>query len=142
MPFREKIAWLTLISMAIAYGVYFTILGTHLAAGLPHLLQIVWWFGSVTAVQLVVVIVGSIALAITARRDARTRADERDKAVARRGATIAYYVLMVEMILVGVVMPFTEPAWKIINAALIALVAAEAVRLITVILSYRRGWHG
>ena len=46
------------------------------------------------------------------------------------------------MILVGVVMPFTEPAWKVVNAALLAIVIAEAVSLVLVINSYRRGWHG
>ena len=51
-------------------------------------------------------------------------------------------MLIVGMILVGVVMPFTEPAWKIVNTALLAIVIAEAVCQIVVLVSYRRGWHG
>jgi hypothetical protein len=40
------------------------------------------------------------------------------------------------------VMPFSEPAPKIVNTALLAIVIAEAVNHILVLLSYRRGWHG
>ena len=81
-------------------------------------------------------------LAIRARREAQAKPDERDRAIARRGASVAYFVLMAGMILVGVVMPFGDPRWKIINAALLSLVIAEATRHVLVILSYRRGWHG
>jgi Na+-translocating ferredoxin:NAD+ oxidoreductase RnfD subunit len=55
---------------------------------------------------------------------------------------IGYYVLLVGMLVVGVAMPFTEPAWKIVNAALLAVVLAEVVRDGVILLSYRRGWHG
>jgi len=49
---------------------------------------------------------------------------------------------MAGAILVGVVMPFTEPPPKIVNTALLAIVIAEAVNHFLVLLSYRRGWHG
>ena len=87
-------------------------------------------------------IVGSIVIAVMARKEAGAPADERDRAITRRGTTVGYYVLIVGMILVGVVMPFTEPAWKIVNTALLAIVIAEAVCQIVVLVSYRRGWHG
>jgi len=99
-------------------------------------------FGGVTIVQAIVVAIVSAVLGIQARREAQAKPDERDRAIARRGASVAYFVLMVGMILVGVVMPFGDPRWKITNAALLSLVIAEAVRYILVILSYRRGWHG
>ena len=46
------------------------------------------------------------------------------------------------MILVGIVMPFSDRGWQIVNAAFLAIAVAEAVRLAVIILSYRRGWHG
>ncbi|MBO9711299.1 hypothetical protein [Sphingomonas sp.] len=140
MAFREKTAWLTLVCMVIAYTTYFTLMGLRPAP--PTNMEIIVTFGAVTVAQAVAVIVGMIVIAVTATREANQPADERDKAIARRGASIAYYVLMVEMILVGVVMPFTEPAWKIIQTALLALVIAQGVQLAVVLLSYRRGWHG
>lgn len=142
MAFREKTAWLTLASMVVAYTIYFAMIGRVAEHGSPHLLDIIWVFGPIAAAQAVVVIIGSIALAVQAGGEARAPADERDRAIARRAANIAYYVLLVGMILVGVVMPFTDTPFKTVNAALLAIVLAEGIRNAIVLLSYRRGWHG
>jgi hypothetical protein len=142
MAFREKIAWVTLATMVVAYGVYFGMLASTARAGPPRVVHMLAWFAGVTIAQVIVIAIVTAMLAILAHREANARADERDRAIARRAGNIAYYVLMVGMILVGVVMPFSEPSWKIINAALGALVIAEATRYVLVILSYRRGWHG
>lgn len=142
MAFREKIAWLTLATMAVAYGAYFGIIGPAAGFGEARMVDIIWSFGLVAAAQAVAMIAGAILLAVLARREAQAPADERDRAIARRGATIGYYVLIVGIILVGVVMPFSSPPWKIVNAALAAIVLAEAVHQGVVLLSYRRGWHG
>ena len=105
--------------------------------------KLVWAIGYVIVFSIVVNILARIVLSIVRREEFKDeRSDERDRAIARRAGNSAYYVLMVGVILVGVVMPFSEPAWKIINAALLSLVVAEAVRYILIILSYRRGWHG
>lgn len=139
MAYREKIAWLTLVCMAITYTLYFSLI-----AGRPpgNMFDIIKLFGGVTIVQAAVVVAGSAWIAIRAGGNNARIMDERDRAIARRGATVAYYVLLVGMILVAVVMPFTETAWKIVNTGLLAIVIAEAVRLILILLSYRRGWHG
>ncbi len=145
MAFREKIAWVTLGSMLVAYTVYFTLLATVFdptAPERPQTVQMLLLFGGVTIAQVIVVIVATSVLAIRAHREAQAKPDERDRAIAQRGASVAYFVLMVGMILVGVVMPFSEPSWKIINAALLSLVIAEATRYVLIIASYRRGWHG
>jgi len=145
VAFKEKLAWVTLVSMLIAYSIYFALLALYVDPGPPagpRPMQMLMLFGGVTIVQAIVVAVVSAVLGIRARREAQAKPDERDRAIARRGASVAYFVLMVGMILVGVVMPFGEPQWKIVNAALLALVLAEAVRYTLVIVSYRRGWHG
>jgi uncharacterized membrane protein len=142
MAFREKIAWLTLGTMLVAYAIYFGIAGPRIGFGEERMLDIVWAFGPVALAHAAATIIGAIAIAIHSRKEASAPADERDRAIARRGASIGYYVLIVGMILVGVVMPFTEPAWKIVNAALLAIVLAEVVNTMVVLASYRRGWHG
>lgn len=142
MAFREKIAWVTLATMAVAYGVYFSMLASAARAGPPPVVNMLVLFAGVTIAQVIAIAIIMAVLAIRTHREANAPADERDRAIARRGASVAYFVLIVGMILVGVVMPFSEPSWKIINAALLALVLAEATRYILVILSYRRGWHG
>lgn len=142
MAFREKMAWLTLATMAVAYGVYFGIVGPAAGFGERRMLDIIWSFGLIATAHAAAMIVGAIIIAVTATKEAQARADERDRAIARRGATIGYYVLIVGMILVGVVMPFSEPPWKIVNTALLVIVIAELVDQTVVLLSYRRGWHG
>lgn len=139
MAYREKTAWLTLLCMIVAYGIYFPMMALRETP--PTLFDILWSFGIIAGLQAVAVIIGSVVLAIQTEPAAR-RADERDKAIARRGASAGFYVLMAGTILVGVVMPFSEPAPKIVNTTLLALVIAQAVSLVLVLMSYRRGWHG
>src|SRR3546814_9018425 len=104
--FREKTAWLVLASMGAAYTLYFgMILSVHPAG--REVVPMLWLFGRITLVQLVVVIAGSIFIAVRTPKEARDRADERDRAIARRGGAAGYYVLMVGMILVGIVMDRT-----------------------------------
>jgi hypothetical protein len=138
MAWREKTAWITLVAMVTAYSVYFAVIG---GSALPAI-SILALFGAVTVVQVITVIVVTSVWAILSGQDARAKADERDRAIARRGAGIAYYVLMAGVITVGVVAPFRDAGWRITNAALFALVIAETARQVIVVISYRRGWHG
>ncbi|WP_230771857.1 hypothetical protein [Sphingomonas sp. Leaf4] len=138
MAWREKQAWLALSVMVVAYGAYFALV----AASQRSMLDMLLLFGGVATAQAVIMIVGSILLAVRAGKEARAKADERDRAIDRRGTRIAYFVLLTGMIVVGVVMPFSKQGWQISNAALLALVAAEIVRYGVVVASYRRGWHG
>ncbi|HEY0012335.1 MAG TPA: hypothetical protein VGB79_05725 [Allosphingosinicella sp.] len=141
MAFREKMAWLTLVTILIAYGVYFGLVGPAADFGRNRLIDVIWSFGAVALAHAAAVIVGSIAIAVTSTKEARAPADERDRAIARRGSTFGYYVLLAGMIHVGVVMPFSEPSWRIVNTALLAIVVAEVARDVVILLSYRRGWH-
>ena len=141
MTYKEKTSWLMLVAMVLAYSLYFGLVIAGHPAG-KSLFAMLWLFGTIAATQAVVVIIGCIWLAIEARKLPRARIDERDRAIAARGTAISYYVLLTAMIVVGVVMPFTEPAIKIVNTALFGIVLAELVGLIVVVTSYRRGWHG
>ena len=142
MAFREKMAWLTLVTMLIAYGIYFGLVGPAVDFGRHRLIDVIWSFGLVAVGHAIAMIVGSIAIAVSATKEANAPADERDRAISRRASMIGYYVLLLGTILVGVVMPFSEPPWKIVNTALLAIVIAELVRDSVIVLSYRRGWHG
>lgn len=141
MTYKEKASWLMLVAMVLAYSLYFGLIITGHPAG-KSLFAMLWLFGTIAATQAVVVIIGCIWLAIEARKLPRARIDERDRAIAARGTATSYYVLLTAMIVVGVVMPFTEPPIKIVNTALFGIVLAELVGLIVVVTSYRRGWHG
>ena len=142
MAFREKIAWVMLAALCIAYGAYFLVLGPSVAFGENNLVDVVWSFGPVAVAHALITIIGSIAIAVTVPRDAKRPADERDRAISQRSNAIGYYALLVGLIFVGVIMPFSEPPFKIINMALAVLVLVEILRYGTTLVSYRRGWNG
>ncbi|HEY0594891.1 DUF2178 domain-containing protein [Sphingopyxis sp.] len=141
MTYTEKKSWLMLVAMLLAYGLYFGLILAGHPAGYDKFAML-WLFGTIAATQAVVVIAGHVWLAIGARKLPPSRVDERDRAIAARGAKISYYILLTGTILVGVVMPFTEPPMKIVNTALFAIVIAELIGLLVIVTSYRRGWHG
>lgn len=141
MTFREKTAWLNVIAMVAAYTLYFGLILSGHAAG-REVFPMLWLFGSIATAHAITVIVGTIILSAQAPGSERARADERDRAIRRRGATIAYYVLLAGMMIVGVYMPFVESGVPLANAGLFAIVAAELVNSVIVLISYRRGWHG
>lgn len=141
MTFREKTAWLNVIAMLAAYTVYFGLLLSGHPAG-REVFPMLWLFGSIAIAHAATVVVGTVILSAQAPKSERARADERDRAIRRRGAAMAYYMLLVGMMVVGVYMPFVESGVPLANAGLFAIVAAELVNSIVVLLSYRRGWHG
>lgn len=141
MNFREKTAWLNVIAMTVAYIVYFGLLLSGHPAG-REVLPMLWLFGSIAVAHAITVIVGTIILSAQAPKSERARADERDRAIRRRGAAAGYYVLLVGMIVVGVYMPFVDSGVSLANCGLLAIVLAELVNSVVVLMSYRRGWHG
>jgi uncharacterized membrane protein len=141
MNFREKTAWLNVVAMTAAYTLYFGLILAGHPAG-REVFPMLWLFGSIAIAHAVAVIIGTIILSVRAPKSERVRADERDRAIRRRGATIAYYVLLVGMMVVGVYLPFVESGVPVANAGLFAIVLAELVNSVVVLMSYRRGWHG
>jgi hypothetical protein len=137
MPYREKTAWLSLAAIAITFTPYFAIVAISPQTALPDLRQL-GLFATVVISQAVILTVGHIYLALQRPQEARTPPDERDRAISTRSITAAYYVLIVGMIVVGCVMPFSSGGWRIINAAVFMIVLAELVHYGAAVLSYRR----
>ena len=100
------------------------------------------WFALTVGCQAVILAVGHGVLRWRHAADARAPADERDRAISRRSLGAAYYVLIAGVILVGCVMPFQSAGWRLINAAVAAIVLAEVVRYGVAAYCYRRGFHG
>ncbi len=139
MPYREKIAWLSLIAMAVTFGPYFTIVATGVLPkeALPDVRQLII-FGVAAVAQALIIGAGYLYLRSVYPEDARMPPDERDRAIMSRAISVAYYVLLGGVILVGVIMPFSSGGWSIINAALFMIVLAEIVHSGVVVVSYRR----
>ena len=138
MSYREKIAWLSLIAMAVAYGPYFMFVARDPAPWepLPHLHPL-GLFALVSIVRMLILGAGYLYLRLASPREERLPLDERDRAIEHRSLSAAYYVLIVGMILVGCFMPFNSAGWTIVNAAIFWIVAAEVVHYSVVVTSYR-----
>lgn len=139
MAYREKIAWLYLIAMAITFGPYFVLVASDPPPAdlLPNLPQLRMLAVAALA-QMVLIGIGYLVLRRATPPEARPPLDERDRAIKKRSIEYAYYALIVGMILVGCVMPFDSGGWKIVNAAIFMILAAEIVHHGCVAFSYRR----
>lgn len=135
---RERFAWIWLVTLVVVFGVYFTgvTLGreTWQAQGM---LQKIGWLA------LTLGSMGVVALAAWLFTRRGGEVDERDRLIELRASSVAYYVLMAGMIVVGCVLPFVAGGWQIVHAALLAIALAEIVQGGLVVFWYRRGgWHG
>jgi len=139
MPYREKIAWLSLFAMVVTFGPYFAIVaaGGRPAQPLPDLRQLGLYAATAIA-QMLILSAGYLYLRLRFPQEARTPPDERDRAIMNRSMSSAYYVLIAGMIVVGCLMPFNSSGWSIVNGALFMIVAAEIVRKSVTVFSYRR----
>jgi hypothetical protein len=139
MPYREKIAWLSLIAMAVTFGPYFALVGTRYRSSglLPDMGQLEL-YAVAAFVQMAILGAGRLYLRRGSPLDAGSAPDERDRAIEQESIRFAYYVLIVGMILVGCVMPFKSSGWSIVHAALAMIVAAEVVHYGSVVFGYRR----
>ena len=141
MSFREKAAWMTLVAMVVAYGGYFIAIEMNQPYDDRKMLLFIGLFAAASVLRLVIEFGGRLVLASLAPEDARAPVDERDRAIARRSASVAYWALMAGMVHVGIAMPFSQFGWSVANAAIFAIVLAELIRCSVMVYGYRRGWH-
>jgi hypothetical protein len=136
MSFREKSAWISLLSMAGIYGVYFwSVIHARPEARGLH-------FGGLlgTIVALVVVqIVLTVGVAIFAPTEANAPRDERDKLIELRAMRVAYAALSTSVAFACFFGGFIPPIVFNANILLFILVAAEIMRSTCQIVQYRRG---
>lgn len=138
MPYREKVAWLSLLSMLAVFIPYFTWSSLHPPGPeIPNLKQMALY--AVTSLSWVAILgIGHLLLRRSAPGEAKLPMDERDTAIAHKARGYGYGVLITGMIVVGGFMPFTNAGWEIANTAFFMIVLAEAVFSITIIRAYRR----
>jgi hypothetical protein len=136
MSFREKSAWISMLSMSGIYGFYFwSVIHAGPQAGGFH-------FGGLlaTVIALVVVqVVLTVAVAIFTPREAKAPRDERDKLIELRAMRVAYAGLATSVALACFFGAFNPPIVFNTNSLLFILVTAEIMRSACQIIQYRRG---
>jgi hypothetical protein len=135
MSFREKSAWISMLSMLAIYGFYFwSVIHAGPQAGGFH-------FGGLleTIIALVVVqIVLTVAAAIFTPKEAKAPRDEREKLIELRAMRVAYSGLATSVALACFFGAFDPPILFNTNALLFMLVTAEILRSACQIVQYRR----
>jgi hypothetical protein len=137
MSFREISAWISLVTVAVCFGVYFGAIATGAVSprgfGALHLLLL-------CVAALVVLQIGSHAVAARlAPKDARAPRDERERLIAWRAQSLGYYVLMVGVLALGAPAHFGHPPVDLLNFALLDVVVAVMTVAVAQIVLYRRG---
>ena len=136
MSFREKSAWITLVSVLVCFGLYFWELVAGRVGALASLHLLLAAVAALVVLQLVLTAVA----AATTPKDARAPADERERLIQWRSQSIGYYVLMVLALLLFVPIHFGHSALDMANFALLAVVISTCVVAVAQIVMYRRGF--
>ena len=137
MSFREKSAWITLVTVLLCFGAYFGAIVTGAVGGeglgAMHLLL-------ACAVVLVVlqIVLHRIASATTPK-DGRAPADEREVLIQHRARSFGYYVLMGFSLALFLPVHFGHSAIQIANFALLGVVLTTLAVAGAEIVMFRRG---
>ncbi len=136
MSFREKCAWISMLSMLAIYSLYFwsVIQAGPQPAG--HR------FGGLLATVIALVVVQVVLIvgaAILSPKEAKAPRDERDKLIELRSMRVAYSGLATSVALACFFGAFDPPIVFNTNALLFILVTAEILRSACQIIQYRRG---
>ncbi|HEY9133723.1 MAG TPA: DUF2178 domain-containing protein [Dyella sp.] len=138
---RERFAWVWVTALVVVFGTYFTVVGIQQSQATP---SFVARMGTLAIALGSLGIIAGVTHLIIRLGNARHEAavpDERDHLIEWRAASVAYYVLMAGMVLVGCVMPFGNSTWNMVHMALLTIAIAEIAHHGMIVLGYRRGWH-
>ncbi len=138
MTFHEKSRWIALLANFGVWSWYFLTVARVHGAGAPNAPYVIAMMLPVIIAITVIHIVAHAAVALWKPGEARTGMDEREQAIARRAAVIAYNVLAVGLILAVGVTLFNWTAFFAINAVMLVFIIAESVRYALEIVAYRR----
>lgn len=142
MPFREKSAWISLISTVGIWGTYFWIIGQGLLArrsldGLPA--STVSLFIGGTVLIVIVQIVLAIAVAVVSGKQAETPMDERERLIDLKAARAGFYALNGAVFCVSALWMAGASPLVMANGILLSMVIGEVVHAGGKIIGYRRG---
>lgn len=134
MSFREKTAWISLISIAGIYGWYFW---TVIRSGPGGGSRTGGLLGTIIALVVVQTVL-TIAVAVFDPRSAQAPRDEREKLIELKATRFAYAGLATGIVFAVFFAAFTPPIIFGANSLLFILVVTEIMRSGCQIVQYRR----
>lgn len=142
MPFREKSAWISLITTVGVWGTYFWTVGRPLLEqgslnGMPG--STVGLFIGAVIVIVIVQVILAIIVAIASGKHAETPMDEREQLIDLKAARAGFFALNAAVICVSGLWLVGASPLVMANGILLAMVIAEVVHSGGKIIGYRRG---
>ncbi|MGQ0532506.1 MAG: hypothetical protein ACT4OF_07425 [Caulobacteraceae bacterium] len=138
MSFREKSAWVSLVTYGVVFSGYFLALWRIWNEGDGLGLSLGLMIGAVVGLIIVTVVL-KIALALLSPEEAKARADEREVLIDLRAERIASYTLSTLVVcLIGALLVGWN-GYLVANLLLGAMVISEVVKAVAQIASFRRG---
>jgi hypothetical protein len=135
VSFREKSAWISLVSISAIYGLYFWSLSRSPQRGSFHFGGLLETIIALAIVQTVL----TVAVAISAPKEASAPRDERERLIDLKATRFAYAALAASIACACFFGGFQPPIIFSTNALLFILVVAEILRSGCQIIQYRRG---
>lgn len=137
MSFREKSAWITLITVLICFGAYFgsIVTGRITGHGLASMVTLVMCVIALVVLQLA----AHVIVAVTSPKEARAPKDERERLIQGRANSLGYYVLSGLVMSLFIPVHLGHSAIDIANFALLSLVLTTLAVSAAQIVMFRRG---
>lgn len=137
MSFREKSAWISLVSYLAVYGYYFWQVFTAVAAGQMDSLHYAKLLTGLIVLLIMIQIALTILVAVAKPREARAPRDELDKLIDLKATRIGFAVIMIGALTVAAAIALGVPAFYTANGLFLAVIAAEVFKNIAQIVQYR-----
>jgi hypothetical protein len=138
MAFREKSAWISLITYTLVFGGYFATVWRVWDESWGRGQSLGLMVGAIVALVILAIIFNT-ALALFFPRDADTRADEREVLIDLKAERIASYTLSALLVCVVATLIVGWNPYLVANLLMGAMVIAEVVKDIAQIVYFRRG---
>lgn len=137
VSFKEGLQWLTLLSVALVYGIYF--LKVTPPEDVDVTARQITQFGWLTGLLVVIHIVGAAAL-LSFNRFRDEPDDERDRLIQLKSRSIASYALGAGVVMSMAPAYFLPGNFWVLHALLGVLVVSQMLESVIQIVLYRRGF--
>jgi len=134
--FEEKMAWITLVSLALVFGLYFVVAARMISVGVTALVAFVPLLLWVVTALVLVLAAAATVVAIASRPEGR---DERDRLIEWRAGSNSGWVLAAGVVAgIAALAVSVESVW-VAHLLLLSLLVSELLKSALQLLYYRRG---
>ncbi len=139
MPFREKSAWISLVTTLAVYAYYFWRVMDARAQGQAECAELFGLLVGCIVILIVWQVILHIIAAIWSPRDALARQDEREKLITLKATHIAFYVVVTGVLIAACGLMIGADGFIMANLLLFALVVGEIAKYASQIVYFRKG---